>query len=333
MGGCSMSTESIDAFEEDVLRITGCDVIWPEMISMEHRFLTFLDVGSTQALGGYNQANMNFLGDKASTYASEFVKSVGGIAQVPNAFGIGALILSMFLDLALSTAKKTPSAESVLLSVFSQEKVSEVRDLVDAYTKRWKANIRDGEKMIEETRHYEQLLSDQLTRVRNSMLRDGQGNTRSVRVWMHGAAFHVHMNIYQEALRRAQGSRNADLDIGGRQRILSYIDDYIKESENLLEKYKTFRKESLSIEGRCPVWTDVCKPETLVVNENGQSIKIKSRTFYGGGASDCKIKILDRYLEKMYTRCPPPEAFKNFLLKTKNKLNTLLLQTGSFPIQ
>ncbi|KAJ1147933.1 hypothetical protein NDU88_000774 [Pleurodeles waltl] len=313
-----MSTGTIGAFADDMLGSTGCDVVWPKMISMEQNFLKFLDIGSAQALGVYNQENLNILGDKASTYTSELFKSVGSITPVPYAFGIGALILSMFLDLALSTAKKTPSAESVLLSVFAQEKVSEVRDLVDAYTKRWKANIMDSKKLIEETRRYEQLLSDQLTRVRNSVLRDDQGNVRSVRVWMHGAAFHVHMNIYQEAL---TGHQNYT--------ILSYIDDYIRDAEDLLEKYKTFRKDSFSIRVKLVGQSTYGAVDYISIKGEDRRIQIHS-TKIGGYVEQCKSEILDRYLEKMYVRCPLPSAFSDFLRNTSANLNTLLWQNGSF---
>ncbi|XP_010768253.1 uncharacterized protein isoform X3 [Notothenia coriiceps] len=128
--------------------------------------------------------------------------------MVPNAVGLGALVISMMLEIILkSLGQKTVGTAEMLQRVFAEEKGNEVRDLMDEYLKRLQINLGKPQLQLAETRQIESDLSAQLTRLKNSMLVDGHLDSRLLKQWVNGAAFHTQMLIHQARLEGADGSR------------------------------------------------------------------------------------------------------------------------------
>ncbi|MGH0155642.1 UNVERIFIED_CONTAM: hypothetical protein FKN15_059529 [Acipenser sinensis] len=80
-------------------------------------------------------------------------------------------------------------------SIFTEEKVSEIGNLVTEYLKRVQLHLDDPDLLADNTLHYEGLLSLQLTRVEKSILQDGHMNEKALKYWLNGAAVHSHMLI------------------------------------------------------------------------------------------------------------------------------------------
>lgn len=320
---------SYDRLVEDEFFSSGCDRLWGDKLHLDEQFVKFLDVGSTSALTAYNQGVMAVSLEKIPDYSYKAITLLGGFTAVPHAFGIGALFTYMFLDLALNSVKRDPNFESILQKVFAQEQVSEIRDLMEIYRSRWKANVRDTQKLVAETAEYERKLHEQLVRGRNSMLKDGQLNTRALKIWMHGAMLHVHMNIYLAALKGLTGP-------GATGPISSHIDEYIREGEALLDNYQPFQRDQLDLKS----WVN-CLPSnsgptcTFFVDyiwssEYKQAIKGAKRSdLHRYSMSD----ILDTFVRKMRTNCPAPRTFINYLRRTQSNLDALVQDRGTFWIQ
>lgn len=320
-----------DRLVEDEFFSWGCDSLWGDKLDLEQQFVKFLDVGSTGALTAYNQGVMaasESLG-KAPDYTRQMITLLGGLTTVPHAFGIGALFLSIFLDLALNSVKRDPDFESIFQKVFAQEKVSEIRDLMEVYRRRWKVTVGDTQRLVAETAEYERKLHEQLVRVRNSMLKDGQLNTRALQIWMHGAMLHVHMNIYLAALQGLRGP-------GATGPISSHIDEYIRDGEAILDKYEPFQNDQLglSIDRKCVpgIHGAICidTMEYIRSNEHEQTIKSATRAPID---IFCVSDIKDTFVRKMRTNCPAPRTFINYLHRTQSNLNTLVQDGGTFWIQ
>ncbi|MGH0123573.1 UNVERIFIED_CONTAM: hypothetical protein FKN15_037018 [Acipenser sinensis] len=64
-------------------------------------------------------------------------------------------------------------------SIFTEEKVSEIGNLVTEYLKRVQLHLDDPDLLADNTLHYEGLLSLQLTRVEKSILQDGHMNEKA----------------------------------------------------------------------------------------------------------------------------------------------------------
>ncbi|KAK1881588.1 Pof6 interactor protein 1 [Dissostichus eleginoides] len=134
--------------------------------------------------------------------------ALAGFKAVPNAVGLGALIISMILEsVGKSLGKQTMGTAEMLQRVFAEEKGNEVRDLMEEYLKRLRINLGKPQLQLAETRQIERDLSAQLTRLKNSMMVDGHMDSRLLKQWVNGAAFHTQMLIHQARLEGADGSR------------------------------------------------------------------------------------------------------------------------------
>ncbi|MED6248735.1 hypothetical protein ATANTOWER_004210 [Ataeniobius toweri] len=117
--------------------------------------------------------------------------------MVPNAVGLGALVITLLLDnITKSWGKPTIGTAEMLQTVFAQEKGNEVRDLMEEYLKRLRMYLRRPEEVPAQTRQLEPQLSTQLTRLKNAMMKDGHISTRLLNQWVNGAAFHTQMLIH-----------------------------------------------------------------------------------------------------------------------------------------
>ncbi|XP_031608432.1 uncharacterized protein LOC116330304 [Oreochromis aureus] len=169
----------------------------------------FSGLNSAEELNNYRDQVL-YIGE-ASSVVSKVGDVLGGLSSVPHAVGLGALIISLALDVvAKSLNKETMGTAEMLERVFAQEKAKEVRDLMHEYLKRMQINLRDSQLQLSDTRQSEIALSVQLTRLKNSMLIDEHMDTHFLKQWVNGAAFHTQMLIHQARLESAEepdGSR------------------------------------------------------------------------------------------------------------------------------
>ncbi|XP_034081608.1 uncharacterized protein LOC117552344 isoform X1 [Gymnodraco acuticeps] len=174
-------------------------------IGIDSSLLSYSGLNSTDVLDSYREQVFN---DEEPLDVPSIVEKLGGalagFTTVPNAVGLGALIISMILE---SIGEKTMGTAEMLQRVFADEKANEVRDLMDEYLKRLQINLGKPQLQLAETRQIELDLSVQLTRLKNSMLVDGHMNSMLLKQWVNGAAFHTQMLIHQARLEEADGSR------------------------------------------------------------------------------------------------------------------------------
>ncbi|CAM4728589.1 unnamed protein product [Leuciscus chuanchicus] len=134
-------------------------------------------------------------------YVSGFGSAFGPLTSVPNAVGLGALVISLLIEIAIKASTQTSAdTYSLLRRVFWEEKASGVRDTISEYLKRHELHMNNNQRLWEEIRRLEQDLSKHLTILRNSLLYDGQMSSRGFNIWVNGAAFHVQMLIHEARL-------------------------------------------------------------------------------------------------------------------------------------
>ncbi|XP_030610751.1 uncharacterized protein LOC115798152 [Archocentrus centrarchus] len=172
----------------------------------------FSGLNSAQELNRYRDQVLYSDGlSQAASVVEKVGSALGGLSSVPHAVGLGALIISLALDVvAKSLKKETLGTAEMIERVFAQEKAREVRDLMHEYLKQMQINLRNPQLQLSETRQREIALSAQLTRLKNSMLNDGQMDIQFLTQWVNGAAFHTQMLIHQARLERREqrdGSR------------------------------------------------------------------------------------------------------------------------------
>ncbi|KAJ1147814.1 hypothetical protein NDU88_000669 [Pleurodeles waltl] len=319
---------SSDCLVETEFFSRGCDRLWGNKLDLDEKFLKFLDVGSTGALTAYNQEIVSSV-PNVPDFTRQLITLLRGLTTVPHAFGIGALFLSMFLDLALNSVKRGPNFQSVLQKVFAYEKVSEIHVLMELYSMGWKVNVRDTQRLVAATAYFEMRLHSELLSAHNFMRQDYQLDTRALKLWMHGAILHVHMNIYLAALQGLTGP-------GATGPISSLIDEYIRDSEVILDMYQPFLRHQISL-----ALLRGCKSVSNVTSCSEFIYGIWSREhphFINGAHGSptfrhCSSSILDTFVRKMRANCPAPRTFINYLNKVQSNLNTLVQDKGTFQIQ
>ncbi|MEQ2212665.1 hypothetical protein XENOCAPTIV_003020 [Xenoophorus captivus] len=173
---------------------------------------------------------------EAASIVQRVGAEMGGLAMVPNAVGLGALVITLLLEtIAKSWRKPTIGTAEMLQRVFAQEKGNEVRDLMEEYLKRLRIYLRRPEEVPAQTRQLELQLSTQLTRLKNAMMKDGHISTRLLNQWVNGAAFHTQMLIHLARLEGSDGSLASQA-----------ASVYHLQVNLLLEKYSSYLTDNLS---------------------------------------------------------------------------------------
>ncbi|KAK2915597.1 hypothetical protein Q8A73_006191 [Channa argus] len=215
--------------------------------ALQHQCL-LPDVGIDDSLLKYSGLNST---SELQTYSNELVNIVPGFItnlgsnlasfnSVPNAVGLGALVISLIIELIVKgDSQKTDDSYDMMRRVFGEEKASAVRDTMSEYLKRHHMFMNSEQRLRDELRTLERQLSGHLTVLKNSLLQDGQMSTRGFKIWVNGASFHVQMLVHEARLNSQRSSHQVDT-------INITISLYLRDLNNLLEKYKSYRTSTTS---------------------------------------------------------------------------------------
>ncbi|XP_056095000.1 uncharacterized protein LOC130073549 isoform X2 [Rhinichthys klamathensis goyatoka] len=205
------------------------------------------DVGIDESLLKYSgpdsnaalQAFSNEMLNSVPGYISGLGSAFGPLTSVPNAVGLGALVISMIIEIAIksSTQKSDDDTYSLLRRVFGEEKASSVRDTMSEYLKRHRMSMNNDQLLREDIKRLEHQLSHHLTILRNSLLQDGQMSSRGFKIWVNGAAFHVQMLIHGARL-GVQANETASDYV---HQIKAAINMYLQYLVPLLKEHKTYK--------------------------------------------------------------------------------------------
>ncbi|CAB1433116.1 unnamed protein product [Pleuronectes platessa] len=96
--------------------------------------------------------------------------------------------------------------------------------------------MKNEQRLRLELHRLEMQLSGHLTVLRNSLLLDGHLTSRGFKIWVNGAFFHLQMLIHEARLNHQAGQLTpTQVDS-----IKTYVDLYLQDLDQLLEKYKTY---------------------------------------------------------------------------------------------
>lgn len=243
----------------------------PWDLGIDHTFQTFFTPNALDNLNKqYNGRKLEVVSD-IPIWTKSLVTYLGGLTRIPKASGFGALIISIVIDIVTASIKDLIPEENsadILRRVFAEEKASTVYNEMEEALKRCTMNINNEAKMKSGIVYVERRLSVALTTLKNSMLHDHM-KTRSLKIWVNGAAFHVQLLIHLARLEEGADSHQA----------LAAVLIYQKNLEQLLLKYK--ESKSKTIVGKYTMGNHrVCCPVSYdIVDEDiGQSLL--SGSFY-----------------------------------------------------
>lgn len=178
-----------DRIEEFVSKLShGADMRVNRII------LKFCSHDSSAALRRHYETRKMEAGDCAPDWIKTLVNELGAFTSAPQLAGLGALAVCIVIDI-LSFSPPEKSTQEALRCVFAEEKASEIWDQIDECLKRYRMHIKDSCKLRSDLERIEGQLSTALTKLKNSMLRDGHMKTETLKAWVNGAAFHIQMLI------------------------------------------------------------------------------------------------------------------------------------------
>ena len=293
------------------------------------------DVGIDQSLLRYSGANSNAelqsfskqLIHDVPDFVERFGNGVAPFTSVPNAVGLGALVISMILEIIVkSRAEASEDPYSLFRRVFAEEKGSSVRDTMTEYVRRHRIFMKDQQRLRLELNRLEMQLSSHLTVLRNSLLLDGHMSSRGFKIWVNGAFFHLQMLIHQARLNHQAGQPTAtQVDS-----INTYFDLYLQDLDQLLEKYKTYFTTVNEIASNTVCWMEACAIENCRIQNSESNCKIYHDRQDG---DHCRGEALTKaYVKQIVSKFPPIAGLKSQFVNVKNSVNVLINQHDTFSL-
>lgn len=315
---------SLVAYEDSLKQ--SC--LFPD-VGIDESLLKYSGLISAAALQSYSDELIN----SVPGYAEKLVSGFGQLTSVPNAVGLGALVISMILDICIkSTRQSSVDSYSMLRRVFGEEKASAVRDTMSEYLKRHHIYINNEQRLLEDLRTLELQLSGHLTTLRNSLLYDGQMSSRGLKIWVNGASFHVQMLIHEARLKTQAGERVSDYVVS----ISNAIDRYVRYLDDLLEKYKTYRTSTTQTWGLSGMCKDCRRQCHLQNTETGCEYELRQTDFctcYDIYCfSDTQPNLIKAYVNHVVSKYEPITGLRSHFSNIKNNLNSLINQHDSFTL-
>nr|XP_043880221.1 uncharacterized protein LOC122768352 [Solea senegalensis] len=177
-------------------------------VGVDESLLKFSGINSNTELQAYSSE----LADKVPDYIEKFVSNFGTFSPIPNAVGLGALMISMILEIVMksTTTQTNENSYSMLQRVFGEEKASSVRDTMTVCVDRHRTYMNNEQRLAEELRILERTLSGHLATLKNSLLYDGQMSSRGFKIWVNGAYFQVQMLIHETRLSKKPKKAKAE---------------------------------------------------------------------------------------------------------------------------
>ena len=311
--GSTYSQEDYDGFARDYYEVALENPCLLPDIGIDESLLKYSGIDSNAVLQTYS----NDLINSVPGFIDRLGSGLGPMTSIPNAVGLGALVISMILEIVMkSTTEPTEDTYSLLRRVFGEEKRSAVRDTMSEYLKRHQTFMSNEQRLREELQRLEAQLSNHLTILRNSLLHDGQMSTQGFKIWINGASFHLQMLIHEARLNIQAGRRRSDYVNA----INAAINLYLQNMDVLLEKlasHPTYpAQEWVSIPwvgGECVIRSEKCVRTIHTIAE------------YCG-----KSKINEGFRKLVYSKFG--SELKSHFSNIRNNLNTLINQHGSFTL-
>lgn len=195
-------------------------------VKVNTSIVKFCSLASSDNLKQHYEERKTVVGERGAEWIKSLVEKLGNLTPAPALAGLGALAIAVFIDIMSFSPEE--STMDILRSVFAEEKASEIWDQIDECLKRCRMNINNSTELRRDIRRIEPVLSTALTKLKNSMVRDGQMSNPALKAWVNGAAFHIQMLIH---LVRLGGIQTCDP-------VKNLLSVYEKDLDTLFEKHR-----------------------------------------------------------------------------------------------
>ncbi|XP_031703757.1 uncharacterized protein LOC116383800 [Anarrhichthys ocellatus] len=164
-------------------------------MTVDKSVVIFTSLSASDGLRQHYEKRKMEAGDCAPDWIKSLAEKMAGLSSAPVLAGLGAFAVAVYIDTVFFSPPEE-STKNALRSVFADEKASEVWDQIDECLKRCVMHLCDNNKLTGDIERIEYLLSAALTKLKNSMVRDGHMSSSALKAWVNGAAFHIQMLIH-----------------------------------------------------------------------------------------------------------------------------------------
>ncbi|KAK2850363.1 hypothetical protein Q7C36_009146 [Tachysurus vachellii] len=300
-------------------------------IGIDDSLLKYSGLNSAAELDNSVKQTLMDMGRRSPDFLGSLGSDLAAFDAVPNAVGLGALVLSLVLEFtirALDKQEKEDSTFDVVRRVFAEEKASGVRDSMEEYLKRLAMYLHQPTEMLEETNRLEKQLSEQLTCLKNSMLHDKKMSSRSMKHWTNGAAFHLQMLIHA-ARRKLQNTTKDEEKLKVHvASIITVLNRYQYDLQELLKLYKIYKNSTIKLFYKPSSYMmEVVAGYAWVIKDN----ELRKQTVVYCGEE--MVGTSDAYIDYMFDHWSLIKQLNRYFDELKDNLQELITQNFEFNMQ
>ncbi|CAK6960755.1 uncharacterized protein LOC128372864 [Scomber scombrus] len=325
----------------------------PNLGVVHPRFLASHDENSDSRTGLQQQLQQlqADIGNRAPTYLRDLIGRLSTFSDEPRLAGLLGLVVTMVMDMAYTSSKSSSGGRGKSAGSSSgQQRVWELQELMEEYLKRVKINLSDKDKLIQDSFRLEGQLSLTLTQLKTCLL-GGDCNSRSLRHWASGAAFHAQMLVHLAGL---EGKAEP---LAARAALEQYKDDLTQ----IIPVYRRYKSNTVCVVKRRGGPPASCDPSsevqegcmtglTVTDRETGKSVNIplsameeetgRKKSTSGpditsaAGYSSINLDLItsdqytQAYLDHLFSEKGPVAELENYFTRACENLRTLRTESG-----
>ncbi|KAJ8250508.1 hypothetical protein COCON_G00224300 [Conger conger] len=254
---------------------------------------------------------------RGPAYLKELMAKMAAFTEEPRVTGLLTLLVSMAIEMAYASSRR-PSGQGA----GPEERLAELRDLTEEYLKRQRMHLEDERRLREDTERLEGQVSYLLTQIKNGMLTEGHANSRTLKHWVNGAAFHVQMLIHLACLgQQSEGP--------ARVAITSYQEDL----REVLPAYRRYKASTIRVSKRSEAHLAEDGPELSLAGYSVRDTEL-------GASADVPLPedtplacehldtafCTEAYLDHLFSHYPHITGMEAYFSNTLNILPALIPQ-------
>ncbi|XP_061915522.1 uncharacterized protein LOC133657797 [Entelurus aequoreus] len=270
------------------------------------------------------------ISDKAPTYLRDLIGRLSSFSDEPRLAGLLGLAVAMVMDLVYMSSKQ-PSAggKGKASGSSSRQRVWELQELMEEYLKRCRMNLSNKTRLVQDFLRLEGQLSLTVTQLKTCLL-GGECDSRSLRFWASGAAFHTQMLVHLAGMEGQQEPLAAR----------AVLEQYKEDLTQMVPAYRRYKSKAVSVvKSRGGLPTPCEGPEegsmtglTLTDRETGKSVSIALAALQAEIASAptsfnpdlvTSDQYSQAYVEQLFSEGGPVAQLQDYFDKASRKLGVL----------
>ncbi|XP_008290416.1 uncharacterized protein LOC103364904 [Stegastes partitus] len=201
------------------------------------------------------------IGNRAPTYLRDLIGRLSSFSDEPRLAGLVGLVVTMVMDMAYTSSKQSSGVKGKSAgSSSSQQRVWELQEVMEEYLKRCRISLSDKDKLIQDSVRLETQLSLLLTQLKTCLL-GGDCDSRSLRHWASGAAFHTQMLVHLAVLEGKAEPLSAR----------AALEQYKEDLTQIIPAYRRYKSNTIGVVKCRGGLKAACDPYGEVTEEGGMT--------------------------------------------------------------